>query len=175
MSILMLYGEIIAKRVRDEWSKITTIPGDAESGVDPLDIAIGIGVTIWGKDWKAWIAEYGSGSLLDRENPWLDEYIEMNPDRPGRNYAFLGRTSGDTVYVPGGDPYESSGRAKGANLEKGLKNPTKYPPYKPQPPLHIIRDQIALALPEIDEALIEAMESTLYSTVMRVTPKEIRL
>ena len=40
-----------------------------------------------------WIAEYGSGSTMDLNNPYLKDY-DINPNRKNRGYVFLGRSKG---------------------------------------------------------------------------------
>lgn len=68
---------------------------------------------------------FGTGSLMDRKNPYLAEYINSGRWNPERfTYTIVGRESGsyENIY---GETVQSSGRMRGKDLEK------KYKPISP--------------------------------------------
>lgn len=91
----------------------------------------------------AWIAEYGSGSKMDRSNPYLSQY-NMNPARKSQGNAFVGRKYGDRVYRPDGTSYISLGNAVGRNLETFY-----HTQYVPEPARHLIELEINAWVQEI--------------------------
>jgi len=107
----------------------------------------------WGQ--KAFIGEYGSGSLMEKTiqgNPYLREYFssdQWNPLRTG--YSIRGRAEGDYKDLDGKKQY-SSGAMKGLNIEEY---------FAPIEPRHIIQNEIDLAIPEIIEDLYNALSDSL--------------
>ena len=70
------------------------VPAVDYGGAD-IDYAVsmnGTKITITASGWRFFMSEFGKGSLLDRENPWLADYVasEMfNKMRVDKNYAIL--------------------------------------------------------------------------------------
>lgn len=87
---------------------------------------------------------YGTGSLIDMSNPFLDEYLATarwsipmyNPIRLQRNTtAILGRPKGKYRPVIGGRPRKSSGLLEGFDLEEGVRlSNGKMVKVRPTPP-----------------------------------------
>lgn len=64
---------------------------------------------------------FGTGSLMDRSNPYLSEYINSGKWNPARyNYAIVGRPEGEYENIYGETGY-SSGRMEGINIESFIK------------------------------------------------------
>ncbi|MGE6227630.1 hypothetical protein [Paenibacillus chitinolyticus] len=105
--------------------------------------------------WYAFLDNYGTGSLMDRKNPFLNSYIQsgfFNKDRLGAGMAVLGRAEG-AYRVPdfksghGQIERESSGSLEGKNLEKLINPRTKKPYYIPEAPKHWLETSMKLAEP----------------------------
>jgi hypothetical protein len=98
---------------------------------------------IIGNAWSV-LDEFGKGSLMDRDNPALDDYINSdfwNPLRDTNDLAVRGRPKGSYIDFFG-NKRESSGRLAGVNLE-ALAEQGKLPQsFLPQYPSHALRDAI---------------------------------
>lgn len=88
-----------------------------------------------------WIAEYGSGSEMDKDSPYYAAYESvMRPTRKVNNNAFTGHAKNEIYFGPDGKPHiSSSNRLVGKNLENPPGNMTPYIPEKAQ---HIIGNEI---------------------------------
>ena len=106
----------------------------AKSGLPEVDLEDGtvkemaghISAQVVGGPWSV-LSEFGSGSLMDKSNPALAEYMNSglwNPVRTG--YEKVGRPKGRYTDFFGGERY-SSGAREGRSVED------KYPP---TPPTH---------------------------------------
>lgn len=159
--------------IQNKWEGSHGVEGNAEISVDVPYISSGNVVEyIRAQGDKAWILEYGSGHTLDESNPYLEDYKSSdrwNPARESDGNEFIGRAAGETVYVPDGTTYESTGRAEGMRLEHQMGNKL---PYKSQIPLHIIQEEIQKEIPTLREriaTLIPELIARELSITMDVT------
>jgi hypothetical protein len=142
--------------IQNKWEGSQGVDGLAECSVDVPYISSGNVVEYiraWGD--KAWILEYGSGHTLDESNPYLEDYKSTdrwNPARASDGNEFIGRTAGETVYVPDGTTYESTGRAEGMRLEHQMGNKE---PYESKVPLHIVHEYIEAEIPTLRSRIAE--------------------
>ena len=98
-------------------------------------ISSAITITVIGGPWVA-MNEFGTGSLLDRSNPALQEYINsdlFNPVRLIADFAILGRPKGSYTNIFGRS-VESSGNLSGVNLERLAKKGVLPDSFLPTPP-----------------------------------------
>lgn len=100
------------------------------------DIAGILSVSIIGGPW-ATMDEMGKGSLMDKDNPFLGDYIRGDTWNPARNdYAIRGRSAGEQLTMFG-DRRQFRGNAPGVNLERlaekgAIKdNPERFLPKEP--------------------------------------------
>lgn len=111
--------------------------------------------------WKAWLEEWGKGSMMDRNNPDLFDYIMSDMWNPARknDLAIRGRPRGPYRGIDG-QTHFSSGAAEGRNLEamalhgKIKRNPERF---LPKPPTHFLRD----ALLANEKKILDVMQSVL--------------
>jgi hypothetical protein len=165
---LIQWTAVLVERIKSEWgnrSNISDWEKDIDFYVSPMVGNImrshlsagGLG---------AWIAEYGSGSLIDKDSPYYESYINSdnyNRLRESHNGSFTGRDIGETVYSPDGTSYQSTGRAKGLNLESGSKFKESY---IASPPMHIIEQEVINAMPEIMIDINETARSAIVTYIM---------
>lgn len=163
------YAKEARVRVKEEWSRYNGVDlGKANMRVLAAlaDTEGEIIQTLVAEGQKAWILEYGRGSLMETNaanNPWLDEYTHdpnFNKWRKTHAFAITGREEGD-YYDLDGNPHHSTGSLKGVNLEEW--HSTKE--YYPISPRHIIQtvlygDGNNGLLSELREALAERIAET---------------
>ena len=92
-------------------------------------------LTLFGRGQKALIAEFGRGSLMDRDNPALDEYINgdiFNKERLKYNMAILTRPRDESYQDLDGNEYIRKPPVVLTNLE------TKKPKYAPVEPKYVL-------------------------------------
>ena len=175
--IILKWAGVIQGKINARYGNMSAIPGNAHLNVStPEVIAGGIMVQLFTGDFKAFIAEYGSGSLLDKSNPYLEAYkgSDMwNKEREHEQNGFLGRQAGETVFSPDGTSYESTGKMRGMHLEWGIKA-SKHrfkalPPYKPFEPQHVIQEEINMILPLIKEDIVSQVKSYLLENIFVVS------
>lgn len=112
---------------------------------------------------STWIIEYGSGSRLDINSPYLQQYINsdmFNKARLSDGFAFKGRQKGDIVYNLDGTSYRSSGELAGKNLER-MRNP-----YLPSNPNHVIEAEKDFIAPQIQQELSSCCLSALNTALL---------
>jgi hypothetical protein len=102
------------------------------------DVAGILSASIIGGPW-ATMDEFGTGSRLDSDNPFLGDYIRGDTWNPARNdYAIRGRPAGEqpTIF---GDRRQFKGNAPGVNLERLAEKGIVGPEFLPQEPSKAIR------------------------------------
>ena len=166
--VLQKYGDKVVSDINRTWDSLTSIDGQAEATfkiVQSDDESVTGRLSASGQ--KAWIAEYGKGSLMDTEakNPYLSRY-KSNPKRWNKlrkGHFVTGRPKepyrdlDNVVHFP-------SGRLAGKNLEKnGLDD------YKPSKPYHVIQDIV-----KKDNALKELFRENLTRTMKRIISIEVK-
>lgn len=101
--------------------------------------------------WKAFIAEWGSGSDMDRGNPDLTGYMGSETWNPARNgFNITGRPAGPYLGLDGQMHDDHTGALAGVNLEELSQSDSEFqawmarvglPPdaFQPKIPLHFMR------------------------------------
>ena len=122
------------------------IIGEAEIHSElPSIVGTLVTATIEGWGQKAWIAEFGSGSIMAKanENPYLSAYKSSGNYNPLRlsDGSITGRPKG-VYYDLDGYRHESSGSAAGRDLELKPVVTVMYP-------AHVIAEEIQSAMPEL--------------------------
>ena len=121
--ILRKYCRVACDEVRQQWGALDTIDGNAEITERDLEITqdtVARAICAYGQ--KAWIAEFGKGSLMDNtvaENPFLTDYLsdsKFNKDRLAHGLAVVGRPHGE-YYDLDGNPHFSHGSLQGIPIE----------------------------------------------------------
>ncbi len=188
------YTRIARGMVKAEWSKYTggiySDLGEAKLFLTPV-IADSQGMVvrdILASGQKAWILEFGRGSLMETssaENPWLDEYVEssdFNKWRKGNAFAITGREKGSKYYDLDGkgknggtEPFVSTGTLKGVNLEEW--HSTKE--YAPISPMKVIQSVLYGSgdngiMRELENALLEVMADVYQRYFTEFAEKEMK-
>lgn len=137
---------------------------DANSSVKQMarDLIV---MSIFGTGQKALIGEYGKGSLMDKNNPALEGYINggiFNKERLQHNMAILARYQDDSYYDLDKNLWNRPKPDGFMNLEKlKNKNGTPNKKYQPVKPKYIIWKAIEQRLDRIlnEIAIAVATES----------------
>ena len=121
---------------------------------------------------KAWIAEFGSGSLVDKSNPTLDSYRNNSAFNPERSNDFEIRTRTGEYTDLDGVVHEGSGigGVHGLNAEKlGVHSVT------PQLPRHVMKEVLGegdapepVRAKNMKRAILDAFGVQVKREVMRV-------
>ena len=175
------YAREVKVRVKEEWSRYESDLGKAKITVTPALIKADtegmIVQAIHATGQKAWLLEYGRGSLMETrsaENPWLDEYVsskQFNKWRMANAFAITGREKGSQYYdldgrgrdgVVHGVPFVSTGTLKGVNLEKDWHSTKSYTPL---PPRRIIQ---TILFGDGDNGLLHELREALAECVAQV-------
>lgn len=135
---------------------------------------------------KAWIAEYGRGSLMETktsENPFLEDYVSgrirdadgqplFNKDRLAHAFAIVGREHG-YYYDIDGRRYHSHGNLAG----KVVENFDNQKPYAPQKTIRRVLfgsgDDGIVA--EMNEEIADLIGDEIIAEMLNSFPKEINL
>lgn len=144
--VLRIHCDIINRNIVAKWNNMRGIHGEARA--DPALIEV-IGTTVMAtmnfSGQKAWIAEWGSGSLADTsDNPYIDEYVSsgnFNHHRSKGDMSIRGRDAGSYTDLDG-NPQTSNGHNAGKDLELKPVYPVMYP-------THLVRDEVLQELPDI--------------------------
>lgn len=158
----------IASNVVSEWSSaFTKIKGNAEITYDIEQVALTqLRLVFLAKGQKALIAEYGKGSLMDKDNPALDEYLAgnvFNKDRLLFNLATASRVKkGDSdlfYYDLDGNKHRASAkklrnRETGKDLQGNIVDRKPNPLYKPIAPNHTVSKAIQQRLNIITQNIL---------------------
>lgn len=156
--VLKLHTDIICNRVTAKWGNMLGIVGNAEIHSDfPKIVGSMVVASIEASGQKAWIAEWGSGSLMDKGNPDLASYKAHGNYNPLRKAdgSITGRPMG-SYYDLDGYKHESSGRSAGKDLERK-------PVYTIMYPAHVIQHEVTAELPEIIVHLQQVIEASVLA------------
>ncbi len=190
--ILRKYCRLACDEVKTQWGAIDTIDGNAaiiERDLEITQDTVARAICAYGQ--KAWIAEFGKGSLMDseQENPFLADYIQSplfnkarlngsvrifgaDVEMPGRKMAVVGRPKG-VYYDLDGTPHESHGNLEGIPLERWKGQPL----FTPIRGRHIIRNILqpeSVLMREMQDEIQAAVMDILYE-LMSQFPKEIKI
>jgi len=146
--VLAEHTRIICRNVEAEWENMQGITGKAEMHSDlPVIIGNFVTATLDASGQKAWITEFGSGSKMDRESPYITAYLESEHFNQWRLHSsrmpIMGRSEGEYLDLDGNVQY-SSGRMQGLDLERDGK--ARFQPFSP---IHLIQRAIKLETPAI--------------------------
>lgn len=165
---LQKYGSKIVSDIRRSWDSLPSIKGNSE--VD-FKIVSNTDDTIVGRveasGQKAWIAEFGKGSLMDNEayNPYLSQY-KRNPKRWNKlrkGHFVTGRPKEPYVDLDNNIHYPS-GRLAGRNLER-----TGIDDYAPSKPYHVIHNIVGK-----NNGLKEMFKNDLTQTIKQLINIEVK-
>ena len=173
-AVIDKWSHKITQDIEREWSNYPNITFRANADNTIVITGDMIISTIFGEGGKAWLLEYGKGSLMDTDNPYLSEYkgsLLWNPMRV--NNDITGRPQGDYQDIDGNTKY-SSGKNVGKSLESWAKSQGKEE-YMPQEAMHIIRNAVEFALPFILDDIADVVGEEIIISVTRSIPKEILL
>ncbi len=177
--ILRKYCRLACDEVRQQWGALDTIDGEAAIEQKELEITqdtVARALCAYGQ--KAWIAEFGKGSLMDKstdENPFLQDYLRNNPDvnwdRMAHNMAVVGRPYGYYSDIDGNKHF-SHGTLKGVPIETWYGQPL----FTPIRGKHIISNILEKSglIDEMNEEIQTAVMDILYELMGRF-PKEIKI
>lgn len=177
-SLIKSYCNAAKSQIEQEWSTVSNIDGEANITDEELNIASDIvarSICAWGQ--KAWIAEFGKGSLMDTsssENPFLDDYInssQFNKARLGHALSVVGRPAGEYTDLDGKE-YKSSGNLYGKVIED--VSTSKGYPYAPIRGKHIIKQVIDTDISMLQNEIQDAV-SDICLELMREFPKELHI
>ena len=148
----------------DAKSNMNTPEGfDSMQDISPADIemvAEVMTIRIVGGAWAA-MDVFGTGSLMDKDNPALAGYMNSPNWNPSRNsHSIAGRPAGSYTNIFG-EQKTSSGNREGQNIEWV---------FKPEPPSHAI--QIAarwMAQSRISVIVLDAISSFSFANFIVVT------
>lgn len=177
-AIVNKYCRLACTEVRQQWGAIDTIDGEAsieERDIQATQDTVARAICAYGQ--KAWVAEFGRGSLMDKstaENPFLQDYLSdpyFNRDRLGHGLAIVGRPHG---YYPDidGNPHFSHGALEGKVIETWYGQ-TLFAPIRGQHIISNILNKSGL-LTDMDEEIQNATMDVLYD-LMSTFPKEIKI
>lgn len=204
--VLNKYIKIALKEIRHFWAIYGKLPGDEaienrktepsknpKIGIMQYEITQNlVKATIVAEGRKAWIIEFGRGSMMETsqlENPYLAEYISdsslFNTARLSKGYAILGREKGYHNDLDGGT-FFSSGRARGRDIEQwrikhkysGRRNgtaPVRLFDYSPIMPTHVIRHTLFESglIEEMTDKMSEAICDVIFDEMRKNVPKEM--
>jgi hypothetical protein len=163
-TVISSHASIICERVRQKWGNLSGIVGNAKIDFSqPKLIGDIIVATLSANGQKAWIAEYGRGSLMEStaKNPYLAEYISSSVynyyrKEYGTN-IILGRDAG--IYTDlDGNPHSTAGKMAGKIVEgKGRTQPIS--------PMYVIMTEIGFELNNIMLDLSNAVGHAIANSI----------
>lgn len=175
--VLNRMGRKINARVVKRWKTLRSIRGESYA-LDPtftnaVKDEIVMQLSYGGQ--KAWIAEYGRGSLMDKSkrNKWAGRYrssagfnqARLKPlNAKAKKFSLVSRDPKTSYRDLDGNTYIASDKfpMAGFNLEYWAENYVNKPYRKhflPMSPLYIIESEVKMALPEIEAELEKGIRS----------------
>ena len=134
LALIQLQGEVLA----DAEGKMLTPEGRADIEAGPTEEVAGIVSAFIIEGPWAVLDEFGKGSLLDSQSPFLEAYRNSGLWNPARSDLVVrGRPAGSYTNIFGETAY-SSGRQEGRNLER-IGDVTGDPGFMPHPPSHALQ------------------------------------
>lgn len=143
---LAIYLLGVLKEIQQEYMDYARSHMKSQQAINELTegevkmVAGWIAVHVVGGPWVA-MDEYGKGSLMDRANPNLEDYINspyFNKERLAHDLAILGRPKGKYVNIFGKEVV-SSGKLEGHDLELAAKEGILPRSFLPRPPSRALR------------------------------------
>jgi hypothetical protein len=155
--VLQQWCTMVNEQIENKWGTLSRIGTDRHiekpSYVQTMDTIV---ATLKYSGLSAFIAEFGSGSLMSRDNPWLDEYLSSDEFNQWRLHSsrmpIMGRSEGEEYKDINGETHVSTGRMQGLDLERDGN-----PEYQPISASHVISEYAQAALPELRLMLTRAL------------------
>ena len=186
--VLIEMGKRINQRVVKRWMALNNIQGNAYANEPTFEQEIqdAITMTLSYGGQKAWVAEFGRGSLMadEPDNPFIKRYknsVLFNKARLSplnsrtKVMSIVSREPKSTYKDLDGNTHTATEKfpKAGFNLEHwaetGKAPHRKY--FKPSPPLYIIATEIKLALREIKTELQKATRRHITKLITSQFPK----
>lgn len=177
-SLVKSYCSAAKSQIKQQWESTSKIDGEAHITDEELEISADIvarSLCAWGQ--KAWIAEFGKGSLMDKstsENPFLDDYensAQFNKARLGHALSVVGRPAGKYTDLDGKE-YKSSGNLYGKVIED--VSTSKGYPYAPIRGKHVIKQVIDEDISMLQDEMQDVI-GEICMELMREFPRELRI
>lgn len=178
-SIIRKYCRVARNEVKSQWSALDNIDGEATIDEQDLEISqdtVARALCAYGQ--KAWIAEFGKGSEMDKstaENPFLQDYLTdpyFNKERLGHGLAVVGRPHGFYPDIDG-NPHFSHGSLNGIPLETWYGQ-RLFTPIRGRHIITKVLDPEGMFMKDMNQEIQTAIMDTLCS-LMSEFPKEIKL
>jgi hypothetical protein len=132
--------------IRREYTGFSLSLGQATiDSVIVKEVSLQVSIVLKASGQKALIAEYGKGSLMDKDNPGLANYLsgyEFNTLRLKYGLATLARLKGDYYLDLDGNVHEGKSNNPYWNVEIPSKRHGVNPMYQPLEPKHIVRETV---------------------------------
>lgn len=128
------YCKSACQQIRQQWNA-HNVDGNSKIGFGVTEAESVITACIVASGQKAWILEFGKGSLMEADNPFLKNYINGDifyRERLNHSMTILGRPKGEYSDLDG-NKFFSSGKFEGIPVENFDDR------HKPLPALHIIK------------------------------------
>lgn len=168
-TVVHVWATMVAERISGQWDNLSAVHGEAHIETnDTIVFPTYLLQRIEAYGGKVFESEYGSGSASDTiDNPYLDDYINDNGNfneyRSKSDMTIRGRDAGDYTDLDG-NPQSSTGM----NAGKDLEAKPVYPGMT-MLPMHIIREEVHSALPElysmINDVVAEEVMSGLWTSL----------
>ena len=186
--VLIEMGKRINRRVVKRWRALNNIQGEAYANEPTFEkeIRSAIVMTLSYGGQKAWVAEFGRGSLMEKDddNPFIKRYkrstlfnkARLTPlNSKTKVMSIVSRKPNSTYKDLDGNTHTATDKfpKAGFNLEywaeTGKAPHRKH--FKPSPPLYIIATEIKMALPEIKTELQKAIRQHISKIISSQFPK----
>lgn len=174
---LIYWAEQICQQVRQKWpmrQPYPAITGKKEITHELITTPQAVMVELIASGQAAWEIEFGKGSGMSADNPYLQEYIhggQWNPERS--DTAIRGRPAGEYKDLDG-IAYTSNGKMAGRNLEdilwRGKRHDMRFAPTMP---MHVIRDEIEFTWPLIVADIANAVNTAVSEEIVYSLTKDI--
>lgn len=166
--------------IKGEWGK-STIEGNAEINFKiTKDSPNEVTGEFTASGQKMWMNEYGSGSKLDRSNPFLSQYTSssvFNKERlndTGFEYAIRTRPSGHYYQDLDGNNHRGSGIGMPHGLRLESKTTFGDMAVKPHEPKHTIKETLTgntVYNEQFKQDLLNSFEATIQESIAKVVRK----
>lgn len=167
-TVVHAWATMVAERISGQWDNLSAVHGEAHIETnDTIVFPTYLLQRIEAYGERAWQLEMGSGSASDTaDNPYIDDYINdsnFNDYRSKSDMTIRGRDAGDYTDLDGNIQHST-----GKNAGKDLEAKPVYPGMT-MLPMHIIREEVHSALPElysmINDVVAEEVMSGLWTSL----------
>lgn len=169
---LKYWSQQICEQVEQKWPirQVAAITGNKEIHND-VQVTPGIiiaNIIAFGQ--AAYEIEFGKGSGMTADNPYLQEYMHSSQWNPERyNATIVGRPAGPYTDLDG-ETFVSSGTMAGRNLEEILWQGKKHDMrFAPTMPMFVIKNEIEATWPlivaDINRCIAEAVSEEIVTSL----------